>query len=98
MGPTRGCAQLDRLWGDLELRQPGRPAQTAGAEGWQLGGVAEALGQVGDAAALAGCAGEPGRLRGTGQVAACFPSFAGDVQCCGKVAVQACLSTSKGRI
>ena len=28
--------------------------RAAGAEGWQLGGVAEALGQVGDAAALAG--------------------------------------------
>ena len=52
--PLADVPRLIDSGADLELREPGRPAQTAGAEGWQLGGVAEALGQFGDAAALAG--------------------------------------------
>ena len=43
----------DQVGADLELGQPGRPAEAANPEGW-LGGVAEALSQFGDAAALAG--------------------------------------------
>ena len=50
--PLSSVPGADRGRGDLELRHAGRAAAAAG--GGSLGGVADAPGQVGDAAALAG--------------------------------------------
>ena len=59
---------------------------------------AEAAGQVADAAALAGRAGELGEFAGAAELVVGFVAFAAHVQGGGQVAAQACFGAGEARI
>src|SRR5260370_249749 len=86
----------DRGRGDLELRHAGRVAAAADAAG--LGSFGDPPGQVADAAALAGGAGELGEFPGFLEVVFGFVVLAADMQGGGQVAAQASLGAGEAVI
>src|ERR1039457_6790040 len=89
------CLPWSRL-GDLELRDPRGPAPAAG-EGVR-GGLADAPGEVCDASALAGGAGELSEFAGTGEMGPCFFGFTGDMESGSQITAQACLSAGEAAV
>ena len=90
LGSVPGLIAAGEIW---EFRDAGRVAANIDAAG--LGGLGDPSGQVADAAALAGGAGELGEFSCLLEVVSGFVVLAADVQGGGQIAAQACFGAGE---